>query len=82
MIPNQRKNLTHVRLTEKGIICPEVAHALCPPFLFIHTMAFPNYNYNQEDSSFGTRERKCPLGTTSAISTCHDYDPLDNFSIK
>jgi hypothetical protein len=43
---------------------------------------FPDYNSNQEDSSFGIKKWKDPSSPTQAISIRHDYESNDNFPIK
>ena len=52
-------------LTEKRTVSPEVALTPSPyPPPPSYSMPFPDYNHDQEDSYFGIKERKHPLGPT------------------
>lgn len=76
------KGKTLYMLTEKRIVYLKVSHTLRPPPSPLYRVPFSDYNHNQEDSSFGIKGKKYPLGPTSAKSTCHAYDSIDNFPIK
>lgn len=70
-------------LAEERIVLPKVssvlsAHSPSP----LHTMPLPDYNHNQEGSSFGIKERKRPLGPTRAYLHAVLIDTLGNFPIK